>query len=139
MADELTQRFIDALHSVEQQQDMETMTSLFSEDAELINAARNFKPQGQEGARQFWQQYRSAFDTIYSEFTSVKEGDGFAVLEWHGSGTRQNGQPLEYDGVSVIEHDGGHIRRFATYYDSSVFVGASEQGASGTKGGGSSS
>ncbi|MEX0655066.1 MAG: nuclear transport factor 2 family protein [Phycisphaeraceae bacterium] len=131
MASEITQQFMDALSGVEEREDVEAMAELFADDAELINPARISQPRGKEGARTFWREYRGAFDRIHSDFTSVKEGDGFATLEWHSEGAQRNGEPLRYDGVSLIEFRDGRIHRFATYYDSSAFVGAGKKGTNG--------
>ncbi|MEX2673481.1 MAG: nuclear transport factor 2 family protein [Phycisphaeraceae bacterium] len=122
MAGQITQQFIDALHRLEDDRDHDTIASLFDDNAELMNVARETQPHGRDGAEAFWDDYRSVFDRIHSEFTSIKEGDNFAVLEWHAGGTLANGAPIEYDGVSVLEFASDHISRFATYFDSRAFA-----------------
>ena len=72
------------------------------------------------------------FRKIRSEFTHVIEGGGGAVLEWVSRGALADGRPVEYKGVTVLETDGGRIRRCRTYYDSAVFTprGGSDAGPS---------
>ncbi len=43
-------------------------------------------------------------------------------MEWVASGQLKGGQPTEYRGVSLIEHDGQAVTAFRTYYDSAAFV-----------------
>ena len=43
-------------------------------------------------------------------------------MEWTGKGELKNGQPIEYRGVSIIEHDGQKVSAFRTYYDSAAFL-----------------
>lgn len=78
---------------------------------------------GQEGARHFWTHYLSAFERIRSTFHHVLQTGEEAVLEWIGEGTvAATGQAFNYRGICVLEHDGKHIRRFRSYYDSAVFL-----------------
>ena len=45
------------------------------------------------------------------------------MLEWVSEGViAATGQPFNYRGVSVIEHDGEKAHKFRTYYDSAVFL-----------------
>ncbi|MFW6059659.1 MAG: nuclear transport factor 2 family protein [Phycisphaeraceae bacterium] len=129
MASETTDQFIDALHRLERERDVDAIAALFADDAELMNAARISVPRGEGGVRKFWRAYRQAFDDIHSQFTSVKEGEGFAVLEWHSEGMQRGGGPIRYDGVSVLELQGDRIKRFAIYYDSAAFLQAQQRRA----------
>lgn len=50
------------------------------------------------------------------------ESNGSAVLEWISEGTLTSGEPLKYQGVSIIETVDGKVQRFRTYYDSAAFL-----------------
>jgi hypothetical protein len=43
--------------------------------------------------------------------------DTRAALEWTTEGTASDGTPVKYDGVSILETEGGLIRRFSAYFD----------------------
>jgi len=111
-----------ALQQIEESQDVEPLVALFAADADLINLAMVEPLYGQDGARQFWKKYLSAFDRIRSIFTQVTAGDRTAVLEWVSDGTLPDGEPIKYRGVSIIEIDRDKVQRFRTYYDSAVFL-----------------
>jgi ketosteroid isomerase-like protein len=95
---------------------------LFTEDAELSNLAMTEPLRGHDGARRFWQKYLSVFERIQSKFTNVVEGDRTTVLEWISEGALSTGESLNYQGVSILETDNGHVSCFRTYYDSAVFL-----------------
>jgi hypothetical protein len=120
-----------ALQQIEQSGDVGPLVGLFAENAELENPARSVTRRGRRGAEQFWREYLSAFGHVRSEFTRVREGDGFATLEWASEGSLPSGEPVSYRGVSLVEFgtddDGGRgngqrVRRFCTYYDSGTFL-----------------
>ena len=117
--------FMQALQQVELSRDVTPLVELFAEDARLENPARSVAREGRVGATRFWREYLSAFDEIRSEFTHVREADGFATLEWKSTGKLPTGRPVTYRGVSLIESaDGGEarVKRFCTYYDSATFL-----------------
>jgi ketosteroid isomerase-like protein len=120
---QLAQQFIDALHSLEEgnAQDADQLVGLFSDDARITNAALKLAGQertGQDGARQFWSEYRRTFGEAYSEFYQVTVNDEAAGLFWTTKGTGNDGQPMEYDGVSLLVFDdNGKIKLFRGYYD----------------------
>ena len=122
MARELTERFMRTLQQFEQTGEVEPLVALFSETAELDNVMRSDCHHGQEGARQFWHTYLSAFNQIHSQFTHVTENADTAVMEWTAHGTLSNGRPLTYRGVSVVEQQNERVQCFRTYYDSAVFL-----------------
>lgn len=133
---DLAQTFIDALHTLEQGSvdDVDALVALFSDDARLINAALKLagdERRGQDGARSFWQEYRRTFGEAYSEFFQVTTSDDAAGLFWTTKGTGNDGQPMEYDGVSLLVFDDqGKIARFRGYYDTRELgraVGADHQ------------
>lgn len=133
---QLAQQFIDALHTLEQGnvEHVDQLVGLYSDDARLVNAALKLAGQertGQDGARQFWTEYRRTFGEAYSDFYQVTINDQAAGLFWTTKGTGNNGQPMEYDGVSLLVFDDqGKIQLFRGYYDTrelSREVGAETQ------------
>lgn len=117
MAERHADRFIEALRALEEDDNLDDMVSLYADGAELRNPTDDAGHRGPEGARRFWDAYRHTFDEIHSEFHSVAEGDGVAMLEWTSRGRMAGGEEIEYDGVSVVEFDGDRIRRFRAYFD----------------------
>lgn len=71
---------------------------------------------GHEGLREFWTSYRSTFGEMRSEFRNVLATEEGAALEWTTEGA-SNGDPVSYDGVSILEIEGGKVRRFMAYFD----------------------
>lgn len=133
---QLAQQFIDALHILEHgsADDVDAIVALFSDDAKLINAALKLageERRGTEGARTFWSEYRRTFGDAHSEFFQITANDESAGLFWTTKGTGNDGQPMEYDGVSLLVFDdAGKITLFRGYYDTrelSREVGASGQ------------
>lgn len=111
------QQFMEALHRLEEQNDVQGMVELFDDAAELSNPTAPSPHHGRDGARHFWQAYRGAFQEIHSDFRNVADADGVALLEWSSHGRAIDGSPVEYDGVSVVEFDDGKVRRFRAYFD----------------------
>lgn len=120
MSEGIAQRFAAALQQMEETGDVELVTRLFSEDASLCSPERDVETQGQEGIREFWKSYLESFDSIRSEFRTVRESDGLCILEWESEATWKNGKKLNYRGASLLETDGQLVRRFATYYDTAA-------------------
>ena len=108
------QTFIDALHRLEGERDVQTIAALHAPDAIISNPL--VKTEGGEGAAAFWEAYRKSFDDIRSEFSTILEHDGRIALEWRSTGTAK-GQPFAYEGVSILEA-GDQITAFRTYFDS---------------------
>ena len=131
MAHDTAREFMRTLQRVEQTKDVEPLVQLFADDAELRALVAHRTERGREGARQFWQQYLSAFNEIHSKFTAVHQGDDFATLEWESKGRLPTGEPLTYRGVSLLELRDGQVSGFRTYYDSAAFLpqGAKQAGA----------
>ena len=111
------QTFIDALAAIEQRHDLGPMTALYADDAELTNPNEPAPLHGPEGAERFWRAYRGAFKEIRSEFRTVLEDDGSALLEWTSTGRLETGEAVRYDGVTAIEWTGDRLRRFRAYFD----------------------
>lgn len=120
---ESAQKFIDALHTLEQgsDADVDGIVALFADDAQLTNAALRLageERRGSDGARQFWGEYRRTLGQARSEFFKVTAGDDAAGLFWTTKGTGNNGQPMEYDGSTLLVYDDdGKITLFRGYYD----------------------
>ena len=127
----LTQTFIDALHRLESDRDVEAIAALFSDNAEVTNPLVQYQDGGAEAARTFWSQYREAFDEIASDFRTVKDADGVSFLEWKSHGSI-DGKPFDYEGVSVLESDGDRITAFRTYFDTRHIPTARSKGGDNT-------
>ena len=117
----MAQRFVDALHKLEKgsEADVDEIVSLFAGNARLTNAAlKGRELSGQDGTREFWTEYRKTFGEAYSEFSHVLADEQAAGLFWTTKGTGNDGQPLAYDGVSLLEwSEDGKIGFFRGYYD----------------------
>jgi ketosteroid isomerase-like protein len=114
MAEEIAKKFIDALHKLEADRDLETIAALFDESAEVSNVLTKDRPMN---ARDFWQSYRDNFDTIKSTFRNEIITEERAALEWISEGTSSDGNEFKYDGVSILEISGEKITRFQAYFD----------------------
>lgn len=119
----LAQQFIDALHTLERggEHEVEQIVGMYGDDARLTNAALKLagkEHQGKHDIRQFWIEYRRTFGDVYSDFFKITTGDQAVGLFWTTKGTDTNGQPIEYDGVSLLLFDDqGKIIQFRGYYD----------------------
>ncbi|MEU0494112.1 nuclear transport factor 2 family protein [Mycobacterium sp. NPDC006124] len=121
--DDLTKKFVAALDQLHRDGNAESLVDLFGADATLNKAGMPHGQTGRDGARTFWEQYRRVFGDIGSTFHHVVTGDGIAFLEWTSNGTLPNGSEIAYDGVSVLESNGGEvIDAFRTFYDTAAFL-----------------
>lgn len=119
MASRHAQEFMDALHGVESKGELDRMASMFSDEAELRSPTADRAHRGREGAKAFWDAYQRSFEEIHSDFWSVTEAKDTVMMEWTSRGHLADGSPIEYHGVTVMEHEDGRIRRFWTYFDPS--------------------
>ncbi|NTX08857.1 nuclear transport factor 2 family protein [Myxococcus sp. CA051A] len=117
MATERAERFVEALSRLEESGDLEGLIELFSDDARVSNVASSRVFSGKEGARQFWREYKGTLRQVKSTFRNMIEAGDRVALEWESQGTAHNGAAVAYEGVSILEWDGEHIRRFYAYYD----------------------
>jgi ketosteroid isomerase-like protein len=118
MSEQVAKRFVEALGRLEAGRELEAMVGLFTEDAEVGNVVSPEKFRGREGAREFWgAKYRDTFGEVRSTFRNVFASESRAALEWTTAGTANDGTPVKYEGVSIIETDGERIRRFCAYFD----------------------
>lgn len=114
MAENIAKQFIDALHKLERDRDLETIVSLFSQDSDVGNVVTEDKD---ISAEKFWSSYRESFGEVESTFRNeIITGDRTA-LEWTTSGTSGEGHEFKYDGVSILEIEGDKITRFHAYFD----------------------
>lgn len=116
MAHELAEKFIEALHNLEENRDVERLAAMFADDAEIHNVV-TIENEHLLDARDFWTNYRDSFGDVHSEFRNRIAGDGTAALEWTTTGTNRDGQQFEYEGVSILEFDGDRIARFFAYFN----------------------
>lgn len=121
MPKDLTEKFMKALQQAENQRDPTPLLELYADDSTTENLAMH-EMTGKDGAREFWQKYLDNFQEIHSEFHARTDDDVRGVMEWVSRGKLSSGEPIEYRGVSVIEAEGGKVKRFRTYYDSAAFV-----------------
>jgi ketosteroid isomerase-like protein len=126
------QTFMTALQKVEETRGVEPLTELFADDCSVSNLAMQEPATGRQGAAQFWRQYLHVFQEIHSEFSHWVETDQAIVLEWNSKGRLNDGQPVQYAGVSVIEKGDGKVHRFRIYYDSAAFTPAGKRPAGGS-------
>jgi ketosteroid isomerase-like protein len=120
MKHDLTRKFVAALRKSEQESDVDDLTSLFTDDAELFRLDGEGPRRGE--ARKFWEQYRAQFGEVRTQFTNVVESDDEAALEWQSTGTRPNGHDFRYEGSTFVTFDGERITSLRTYYDTAAFV-----------------
>lgn len=120
---ELGQQFTEALHAVDRRDEgaIERMVALFSPDARLTNASlklANEERSGHAGVRSFWENYQASFQRAETEFFEVTGSERAAGLFWTTRGADATGEPIEYDGVSLlIFGDDDTISMFRGYYD----------------------
>jgi limonene-1,2-epoxide hydrolase len=116
MSNEVADDFIKALRKLEEDQNVEPLVELHTEDCEVGNVSVSGTFRGHEGLREFWTSYRSTFGEMKSEFRNVFATEDGAALEWTTEGT-SNDDAVSYDGVSILEVEGGKVRRFMAYFD----------------------
>ena len=136
MSEQTAKRFIEALGRLEAERELETIVGLFAPDAEVGNVVAPEKFHGLEGAREFWgAKYRDTFGEVRSTFRNVFATENRAALEWTTEGTANDGTPVKYDGVSILETDGEQIKRFRAYFDAGALgrqlTGKAQQGQGG--------
>ena len=116
MSKEVADGFVEALRELEENRDVEALVEIHTEDCEVGNVSVPQTFRGHDGLREFWTSYRSTFGEMKSEFRNVFATEDRAVLEWTTEGT-SNGDKVSYDGVSILEIEGGKVRRFMAYFD----------------------
>ena len=117
MSEKIANEFIEALRTLESAKDVEPLAALYTDGAAVGNLIAPDRFHGQDGAREFWAEYRGTFDTARSTFRNVIAGDGVAALEWSTEGTSFEGQPFIYAGVTILEIEGDRVSRSSAYFD----------------------
>ncbi len=118
MSQKVAQQFVEALWKLEEDEDVEALVGLHTEDCEVGNVSVPRTFTGHDGLREFWKAYRATFGEMKSEFRNVfADDEGHAALEWTTNGT-SDGNEVSYDGVSILEIEGDKVRRFMAYFDS---------------------
>lgn len=121
MASEIAEKFMDALQTIEQENEVDALVNLFSDSAELTRLTHKTY-EGKDETRRFWQEYLEPFSEVSTEFFKVTEDDETVVLEWESKGKLNNGHDIHYQGVSSFDTEGDEVVRFRTYYDSAAFL-----------------
>jgi limonene-1,2-epoxide hydrolase len=116
MSKEVADNFVEALRKLEEDRYVEALVEIHTEDCEVGNVAVLQTFRGHEGLREFWTSYRSTFGEMRSEFRNVFATEEGAALEWTTEGT-SDGDSVSYAGVSILEVEGGKVRRFMAYFD----------------------
>jgi limonene-1,2-epoxide hydrolase len=115
--EQVARRFIDALHKLERDRDLDAIVATFADACDVGNVVSPRTFEGKEGAREFWTIYRDTLGEVESTFRNVIATGGRAALEWTTRGTGANGHPIDYDGVSILEIEGDAITRFRAYFN----------------------
>lgn len=117
MSEQVARRFIDALHALERDGDLDAIVGTFAERCDVGNVVSPRQFTGRNGAREFWSVYRETLGAVESTFRNVMATGDRAALEWTTKGTGANGQEIDYDGVSILEIEGDLITRFHAYFN----------------------
>src|SRR5215212_6274247 len=104
MSKEVADGFVEALRKLEENEDVEALVEMHTGDCEVGNVSVPGIFRGHEG-----------FGEMRSEFRNVFATEEGAALEWTTQGT-SNGDSIAYDGVSMLEIEGGKVRRFMAYF-----------------------
>ena len=118
MSKEVADNFVQALWKLEEDNAVEPLVEIHTEDCEVGNVSVPGTFEGHDGLRRFWTSYRSTFGEMKSEFRNVFAADEKAALEWTTNATSE-GNSVSYDGVSILEIEGDKVRRFMAYFDTS--------------------
>jgi hypothetical protein len=116
MSKEVADNFVEALHKLEEDRDVEALVEIHTEDCEVGNVSVPESFRGHDSLREFWTSYHSTFGEMRSEFRNVFATEKGAALEWTTQGT-SNGDSVSYAGVSILEIEGDKVRRFMAYFD----------------------
>ena len=118
MAENITEEFIDALEKLETGDDIDTIAGLFADNCEVGNVTLSKTLHGTEGAKEFWTHYKSTLGDVRSVFKNKIVSDGTSALEWTTEGETESGEHhINYEGVSILETEGGKITRFFAYFN----------------------
>jgi limonene-1,2-epoxide hydrolase len=121
MSTEVADNFVEALWKLEEDEDVEPLIRIHTEDCQVGNVSVPGTFDGHDGLREFWTQYRKTFGEMKSEFRNVIATDDGAALEWTTRAS-SNGDSVSYDGVSILEIEGDKVRRFMAYFDTRLLT-----------------
>lgn len=119
----MAHRFITELHHVEDGDaaSIDKMVDMFSDNAELSNPIIEHSEgtrHGREGIAEFWRDYRASLGEVHSEFFDITASDHSVGLYWRTTGKNAAGQPLDYEGVTLLVFDeAGKISSFKGFFD----------------------
>jgi steroid delta-isomerase-like uncharacterized protein len=116
MSQQVADDFVEALRKLEEDRDVDGLVAIHTKDCEVGNVSVSETCRGHEGLREFWTEYRKTFDEMKSTFRNVFATEEGVALEWTTEGT-SNGEAVSYEGVSILEVEGGKVRRFMAYFD----------------------
>lgn len=117
MSRELAEKFINALHILEETGDAGEIAALYADQAEAVNVVSPHKFEGTDGAREFWTKYRETFGDVFSEFRNEIVGEDRAALEWTTRGTSKDNHEITYSGVTILEFQNDKISRSCAYFN----------------------
>lgn len=129
MSQETAEKFVAALHKLEETRDSAEIVALYADDAEIANVVAPMKFSGQSGAREFWTKYRETFGEMRSEFRNKIYSDTSAALEWTTRGTSKSSNDICYSGVTILEIENDKITRSCAYFNSDDLGRQIEKGA----------
>lgn len=129
MSQEIADKFVAALHKLEETRDVEEISSLYADDAEIVNVVTPHTFKGVDGAREFWTKYRESFGEMRSEFRNHIYGETASAHEWTTTGTANNNNEIVYSGVTILEFADNKIQRSGAYFNSQDLGKQMESGA----------
>ena len=102
--------------------DVERIAAHFTDDAIYEDVSLGAVHRGRAAIRAFARGTFTALPGFAMTQRSLRQGDGWATLEWVMSGTDSaTGKRFSVRGVSVMELDGGRIRRNSDYWNMADF------------------
>ncbi|MEP6924121.1 MAG: nuclear transport factor 2 family protein [Pyrinomonadaceae bacterium] len=129
MTESTAEKFIAALHKLEESRETEEIVALYADNAEIANVVAPLKFAGQDGARDFWTKYRDTFGEMRSEFRNKIYGENSAALEWTTTGKSSNDHEVCYSGVTILEIENDKITRSCAYFNADDLGRQIEKGA----------
>lgn len=129
MTKEIAEKFVAALHKLEESRETDEIVSLYADNAEIANVVAPVKFEGQDGARNFWTKYRETFGEMRSEFRNQIYGEQSAALEWTTRGNANHEHEIVYSGVTILEIENDKITRSCAYFNADDLGRQIEKGA----------
>jgi steroid delta-isomerase-like uncharacterized protein len=125
----MTASILDELAAAWSSGDAERLASLFTEDCVFEDVALGARVDGPAGVRAFAAPLMAASPDFVCEVTGRVEGGERAASEWRMSGTHAGDLPgmprtdkrFDVRGVTILEIEGGKIRRCSDFWDMADF------------------